>query len=696
MQQTGVFYCLMMSMRCRLLIFSFLNLFLSGYLEAQLKYNNTWVFGSKAGINFNTNPASSYPGSNMSAYRSASSVSDPVTGQLLFYTNGNSFWNRFGEMIDSSQQGSSVMDVLILPLKQFRNRFIVFNLSSYFIIDMQARNGRGVILETRPFVPKNQANRMTAVRHCLSDSYWLISVDRLQFYAYLVHPDGRIDAPVISPNNSLAPVDFLGDFVSSNNGEKLAITYYSADNNDKDLFYPPRMFEFDKRCGFVSQGAVQLPMDKEWDMPHGVAFSPDDRLIYIAYGYQESQLAQYEVNNPSVYYVAATSPQNFNQIACGPDGRLYITTHINGVPSNKIDVLLNPNVKGAGCNYREDYMRLAGITNFEVPNLVMNHTGTCAGNKGFTLDVAPGVCTGQSLDFRLNGSETGIDSLRWFYTDPNLPGASFKGFRTSYIYKDAGIFKPYAVMYFCGHLDTFFFEVTVSRPERLFLGADTTLCPGTSIRVGNKSLPGTRRWNTGDTVAELLVQQATDLILQIDHKGCVSVDSISIRYYPLLQTLLGDAYYICEEENELVELDAGKGFVEYMWRPTLDTTQWIIVAKRGDYHVVVRDFRGCKGDDAAVVESRCDLQVFLPNAFTPNEDRLNDRLYVGAHNETAVILRIYSLWGELVYEGPNGWDGIYQGKIVPQGLYLLKVEAHGFMKKKVVVRNYTVTLHVIR
>src|SRR6478672_6461989 len=113
-------------MRLRLLlIWLMLNLFVNDS-SAQNKYNNNWYFGYKAAISFNSVPAVSKSDNPMISTHCASSVSDPVTGNLLFYTNGNSFWNNKGVMIDSSIQGIGTFDVLIIPLKQFHNRFIVF------------------------------------------------------------------------------------------------------------------------------------------------------------------------------------------------------------------------------------------------------------------------------------------------------------------------------------------------------------------------------------------------------------------------------------------------------------------------------------------------------------------------------------------------------------------------------------------
>jgi gliding motility-associated-like protein len=70
-------------------------------------------------------------------------------------------------------------------------------------------------------------------------------------------------------------------------------------------------------------------------------------------------------------------------------------------------------------------------------------------------------------------------------------------------------------------------------------------------------------------------------------------------------------------------------------------------------------------------------EVFTENAFTPNNDNLNEIFKPKLlSNETLVNIEVYSRWGHKVYEGIDGWDGTYMGSIAPQGayIYLLTVD----------------------
>lgn len=89
----------------------------------------------------------------------------------------------------------------------------------------------------------------------------------------------------------------------------------------------------------------------------------------------------------------------------------------------------------------------------------------------------------------------------------------------------------------------------------------------------------------------------------------------------------------------------------------------------------------CKRTDSVRIEvydidcGRPDL--FLPNAFTPNEDGENDVLYVRGKNVREMTLRIYDRWGEKVFEShsqENGWNGTYKGEELEPDVYAYYLE----------------------
>ena len=69
--------------------------------------------------------------------------------------------------------------------------------------------------------------------------------------------------------------------------------------------------------------------------------------------------------------------------------------------------------------------------------------------------------------------------------------------------------------------------------------------------------------------------------------------------------------------------------------------------------------------------------VWVPNAFTPNGDDINDEFYVQSEGFTDYQLRIYDRWGKIVFESTDPsarWNGTYRGQVVPEGVFTWVVE----------------------
>jgi len=81
------------------------------------------------------------------------------------------------------------------------------------------------------------------------------------------------------------------------------------------------------------------------------------------------------------------------------------------------------------------------------------------------------------------------------------------------------------------------------------------------------------------------------------------------------------------------------------------------------------------------VEVNPDLYLYIPNAFTPNEDGLNDSFGALGYGVKDYHLIIYNRWGQLVFESNNinnQWDGTFQGVKSPPGSYIYNIQATGY------------------
>ena len=127
--------------------------------------------------------------------------------------------------------------------------------------------------------------------------------------------------------------------------------------------------------------------------------------------------------------------------------------------------------------------------------------------------------------------------------------------------------------------------------------------------------------------------------------------------------------------------DYGPDYV-YQWSPTeslqasnVPTTQaWPLSTTT--YTVRVTDTFQCSKIATVtidVVKLTCnDTFVFIPNAFSPNADGHNDKLFVRSLILQNFYFVVYNHWGQKVFETTDlkeGWDGSYKGKECPNGVY---------------------------
>ncbi|MBN2669223.1 MAG: gliding motility-associated C-terminal domain-containing protein [Bacteroidales bacterium] len=100
------------------------------------------------------------------------------------------------------------------------------------------------------------------------------------------------------------------------------------------------------------------------------------------------------------------------------------------------------------------------------------------------------------------------------------------------------------------------------------------------------------------------------------------------------------------------------------------------------YQVIVEDENHCRTTDTVIVYVKdviCDEPyIYIPNAFSPNDDQQNDVFYVRGEMIETLHLSIYDRWGEKVFESENisnGWDGTYNDKKVDPAVFVYHLTA---------------------
>jgi len=123
-------------------------------------------------------------------------------------------------------------------------------------------------------------------------------------------------------------------------------------------------------------------------------------------------------------------------------------------------------------------------------------------------------------------------------------------------------------------------------------------------------------------------------------------------------------------------LDPGNIAQQYMWS-TGEVSQSITVSVDGNYQLNVSNGASCTGfGESNISFINCDSTIgfFIPNAFSPNGDGINDRFRIKSEGINVGTLKIFNRWGRKVFESDDlnsGWDGKSNaGRPLNEGVYV--------------------------
>jgi gliding motility-associated-like protein len=239
---------------------------------------------------------------------------------------------------------------------------------------------------------------------------------------------------------------------------------------------------------------------------------------------------------------------------------------------------------------------------------------------------------------------------------------------------------PGGGIWLVGHSSTGCISDTIRKsiteePDWSFLSSsDTTFCLGDTLIL---SASGAVKyyWNTGDTLNAIVVNQSGNYaIIGTNVRGCEkSVDFHVIRY-PLPQADFDvSSHHVDSRHNQITCIIPAADSVQYLWNlgdgssETGSTVQhaYQISDSVLSYTISLMavSLNGCSDSSSQVI----DVTPFIPNAFTPDGDGINDFFMPG------IRLKIYDRNGMMLYEGAKGWDGKYKDRSVNPDTYFYLV-----------------------
>ncbi len=237
-------------------------------------------------------------------------------------------------------------------------------------------------------------------------------------------------------------------------------------------------------------------------------------------------------------------------------------------------------------------------------------------------------------------------------------------------------------------------EVNIYEPPEIILDQSKTVCTGQfanlmSIAIGNQP-PIDYHWiyPNGDTsnndpffFSVTPADAGLYTLLAIDRVGCTDQKSIELIVSENPVAAFHGTDTLEMHAGDL--LDAGTGLSSYRWN-TGDSTESIVINAEGMYSVEMESPVGCMGSDSVYVklvsEEIPEFEIYIPNAFSPNNDGINDIFQIKFPHSTFNLqhstLSIFDRWGGEVFSSSgidNGWDGKKNGKDCPGGVYVYKI-----------------------
>lgn len=193
----------------------------------------------------------------------------------------------------------------------------------------------------------------------------------------------------------------------------------------------------------------------------------------------------------------------------------------------------------------------------------------------------------------------------------------------------------------------------------------------------------------------------------VDNIGCSNISSFEVNAYSLPEAKF-DFYPENPIEGidqvEFINTSTGASQTEWNWYFISNNSDRIytenashVFRNAGAYPVAmtVRNTWGCMDTIVKTVKVENDLGIYIPNAFTPNQDNKNDVFMAKGIGIVKYNLIIYSRWGQKIFESSDivkGWDGTYKGNDCQNDVYVWKLSAENQNGKEILQSGH-VTLY---
>lgn len=577
---------------------------------------NIWYFGAYAGLNFNSGNPQALLDGQINRWEGVASFSDTL-GNLLFYTDGETVWNRFHEIMPNGtglhgNQGSTE-SAIITPYPENDSLFYIFTVDwqaenngfCYSLVNLNLDNGNGDITDEKNIqLLTPVSEKITAIKHANDTNIWVITHEWLtdSFYVYLITNEGLNTVPIINeigqPHDMAGnvPYNSVGYMRTSPDGSRIASVLPETQIIE--------VFDFDNETGIISN---PITINDREGSGYGVEFSPDASKLYFTSGYELVQVdlsAETYIEILNSYTVIDSSLTNtqYGALQLATNGKIYMAKNF----SEYLGVINNPGLSGQNCNFQLDGCYLEGrISRLGLPNFIPTYF--------LPPDfVATTNCVGDSTEFFIPDVSE-IDSVLWDFGDTQSGDENFsKLLNPKHLYSEAGNYLVILKVYNQGIEFIRDLIIIVYNLPEISLGNDTILCLGDSIILNAYITNCEYLWNNASTDSILSVKQAGEYWVHLINTftTCENSDTITITHKDLPNFSLGNDTSFCK--NDSLQLEVFYENAEYLWN-TNSHENSIVATEIGEYWLQITDIYGCKNRDTILLSNYNLPEIFLGN-----------------------------------------------------------------------------------
>lgn len=593
---------------------------------AEGQFANRWYFGNHAGLNFNTSPPSPLVDGQMNAREGCSSICD-AEGNILFYTNGATVYDRTHQPMFNSNgllgHTSSRSAAIIVPKPGQKNIFYIFSAD--------------------------------ALENNFANGYRFSEVD--------MNLNGGLGG-ITSQKNILLNTKSTERLTAARHAN--GIDYWVITKN----FFSQSFMVYKVDCAGVSSSPV---------------ISPDP-------GTPAGEIGTFKVSPDGTMLAMTTHSYSM--------GRLYRFNNATGTISNAISLQSPPNQWPRSWD-------LEFSPNSKVLYLSAYELATF--NYLFQFDVSganPAFINASRIRFQTAPSET-ISGLQLAPDQKIYFGAT--GTSKMSVINSPDILGPGCDISsqsidlagkICNYGMPMFANSIAHRREQLEFSSDVQDCR-VDLTI-TTALPTSIqwRWNMGDGHYETGTTVTHRYLLpgfySIELTGILVTDcgtsdtlfaqkTIEIKP-PFLRVNAGNDLFVSPGSTINLNAQPNQSQVNYSWTPSAGLNSNSIqnpVATVGyisvTYMVTVTNQSGCTAQDEMSINVVSDGNIYLPSAFTPSNDGINDVFRPVGHGLKEIKqFSVFNRYGQLIFKTNKkglGWDGNFLGSAQPMGTYTYKLIA---------------------